>query len=141
MSATGSNAGRRALARVRFPNSRGIISAHFEVFETFVAVDVEDERGTTIRVFDLPACHEIALPRPAESASPRVSSSNDNEANLDPAATVLRFRFTGPLQPQCIYDFDSTTGALTLRKEDAASRWFDPRALCARQHQRDRARR
>ena len=38
---------------------------------------------------------------------------------------MLRFRFSGMLQPQCIYDFDVTTGALTLRKEDAASRWFD----------------
>ena len=50
---------------------------------------------------------------------------DDNEANLDPAAKVLRFHFSSPLQPQCVYDFDVTTGALTLRKQDPASRWFD----------------
>jgi oligopeptidase B len=29
------------------------------------------------------------------------------------------------VEPQCIYDFDVTTAALTLRKQDPASRWFD----------------
>jgi oligopeptidase B len=28
--------------------------------------------------------------------------------------------------PQCVYDFDVTTAALTLRKRDQASRWLDP---------------
>ena len=50
---------------------------------------------------------------------------DDNEGNLEPAATVLRFHFSNPLVPQCIYDFDVTTGALTLRKQDSASRWCD----------------
>jgi oligopeptidase B len=30
------------------------------------------------------------------------------------------------VKPQCIYDFDVTTGTLNLRKEDQANRWFDP---------------
>jgi hypothetical protein len=38
------------------------------------------------------------------------------EANLDPAATVLRFHFSNPVEPQCVYDFDVTTGALILRR-------------------------
>src|SRR6202040_4113655 len=42
------------------------------------------------------------------------------------AAKVLRFHFSSPVKPQCVYDFDVTTGALTLRKQDQASRWFDP---------------
>jgi oligopeptidase B len=29
------------------------------------------------------------------------------------------------VQPQCVYDFDVATGALTLRKQDPAARWFD----------------
>ena len=37
---------------------------------------------------------------------------------------MLRFRFSGPLQPQCVYDFDVTTGVLRLRKQDPA-RWFN----------------
>ena len=38
---------------------------------------------------------------------------------------MLRFHFSSPLQPQSVYDFDVTTGALTLRKQDPASRWVD----------------
>ncbi len=108
------------------PEQPGHHLGHFEVFETFVAVDVEGERGATIRVFSLPDGREIPVPRPAEIGVASSFFGNDNEANLDPAATVLRFRFSGPLQPQCIYDFDVAGGALMLRKEDPASRWFDP---------------
>jgi len=37
----------------------------------------------------------------------------------------MRFRFSGPLQPQCVYDFDVTTGVLRLRRQDPASGWLD----------------
>ena len=107
------------------PQQVGRHLTHFEAFETFVAADFEDESGTTLRAYNLPDGREIAVPRPADIGVASTSFTNDSEANLDPAATVLRFRFSGMLQPQCIYDFDVTTGALTLRKEDAASRWFD----------------
>ena len=90
-----------------------------------MAVDVEDETGAAIRVFNLQNLREIPVPRAAAIGVASSSFENDNEGNLDPAATVLRFRFSGPLQPQCVYDFDVTTGALTLRKQDPASRWFD----------------
>jgi oligopeptidase B len=99
--------------------------SHFKVFETFVTVDVEDESGTTIRVFTLPELHEIPVPRPAAIGVASSSFMEESEVNLDPAAKVLRFHFSSPVQPQCIYDFDVTTGALTLRKQDPASRWFD----------------
>jgi len=66
------------------------------------------------------------VPRPAKIGIASSSFSNDNEANLDAEATVLRFNFSGPLQPQCIYDFDVATGALTMRHQDPASGWFDP---------------
>ena len=107
------------------PQEPGHHLSHFEAFETFVAVDVEDETGAAIRVFNLQNLREIPVPRAAAIGVASSSFENDNEGNLDPAATVLRFRFSGPLQPQCVYDFDVTTGALTLRKQDPASRWFD----------------
>jgi oligopeptidase B len=107
------------------PEQPGRHLSHFEAFETFVAVDVEDETGTSIRVFNLPDLREIPVPRPAAIGVASSAFTDDNEANLDPAATVLRFHFSNPLVPQCVYDFDVTTGALTLRKQDPASHWFD----------------
>jgi oligopeptidase B len=107
------------------PEQPGHHLSHFEAFETFVAVDVEDESGTAIRVFNLSDLREIPVPRPAAIGVASSSFGDDNEANLDPAPTVLRFHFTNPLVPQCVYDFDVATGALTLRKQDPASRWCD----------------
>jgi len=107
------------------PQEPGRYLSHFKAFETFVAVDSEDESGTTIRVFSLPNLRQIPVPRPAAIGVASTSFINDNEANIDPAATVLRFHFSSPVQPQSVYDFDVTTGTLTLRKQDSASRWFD----------------
>jgi oligopeptidase B len=107
------------------PEQPGHHLSHFKAFETFVAVDVENESGTAIRVFSLPELREIPVPRPAAIGVASTSFVDDNEANLDPAAKVLRFHFSSPVEPQCVYDFDVTTGALTLRKQDQASRWFD----------------
>ena len=107
------------------PQEVGHYLSHLEAFETFVAVDIEDESGTKIRAFSLPDGREIPVPRPAGIGVASSTFENDNEANLEPAATVLRFNFSGPLQPECIYDFDVTTGALSLRKQDPASSWFD----------------
>jgi len=107
------------------PEEPGHHLSHFKVFETFVAVDMEDESGTTIRVFTLPELREIPVPRPAAIGVASSSFVDENEVNLDPAAKALRFHFSSPLQPQCVYDFDATTGALTLRKQDPATRWFD----------------
>ena len=109
------------------PEEPGHQLSRFKVFETFVTVDVENESGTTIRVFSLPDLREIPVPRPAAIGVASSSFENDNEANLDPAAKILRFHFSSPVQPQCIYDFDVATGALTLRKQDPAARWFDRR--------------
>jgi oligopeptidase B len=107
------------------PEEPGRHLGHFEAFETFVAVDVEDETGTSIRVFSLPGLREIPVPRPATIGVASSFFMDENEANLDPAATVLRFHFSNPLVPQCVYDFDVTTGAMTLRKQDPESHWFD----------------
>jgi oligopeptidase B len=108
------------------PEQPGHYLSHFKIFDTFVAADVEDESGTTIRVFSLAERREIAVPRPAAIGVASSLFVDDNEANLDPASAVLRFHFSSPLEPLCVYDFDVTTGALTLRKQDPASRWCDP---------------
>jgi oligopeptidase B len=107
------------------PEKAGHHLSHFKVFKTFVAVDTESESGTTIRVFTLPELREIPVPRPAAIGVASSSFVDENEANLDPAANALRFHFSSPLQPQCVYDFDVSTGALVLRKEEPASRWFE----------------
>ena len=109
------------------PEEPGHHLSQFKAFETFVTVDVENKRGTKIRVFSLPDLHQIPVPRPAAIGVASSSFENDNEANLDPAAKMLRFHFSSPVQPQCVYDFDVATGALTLRKQDPAARWFDSR--------------
>jgi oligopeptidase B len=108
------------------PERPGHHLSHFKAFETFVSVDVENESGTTIRVFRLPELREIPVQRPATIGVASSAFVDDNEANLDPAAKVLRFHFSSPVVPQRVYDFDVTKGALTLRKQDQASQWFDP---------------
>ena len=109
------------------PEEPGHHISYFKAFEKFLTVEVEDESGTRIRVFDLPELREIPVPRPAVVGIASSSFLDENEANLDPATNTLRFHFSSPLEPQCVYDFDVMTGALTLRKQDPAGRWFDPR--------------
>jgi oligopeptidase B len=109
------------------PEEPGRHLSHFEAFETFVAVDVEDETGTVIRVLTVPQIREIPVPRPAAIGVASSAFGEDNEANLDPVATVLRFHFSNPLEPECVYDFDVMTATLTLRKQDPAIRWVDRR--------------
>jgi len=108
------------------PEEPGHHISYFKLFEKFLTVDVEDESGTTIHIFNLPELREIPVPRPAVVGVASSSFLDENEANLDPAANALRFHFSSPLEPQCVYDFDVTTGTLTLRKQDPVGRWFDP---------------
>jgi oligopeptidase B len=108
------------------PQEPGHYLSQFEAFETFVAVDVEDEAGTKVRAFNFIEAREITVPRLADIGVASISFDNDNEANLESAATVLRFRFSGPLHPECIYDLDITSGILSVRRRDPATRWFDP---------------
>jgi oligopeptidase B len=107
------------------PQEPGHFLRHFEAFDSFVAVDIEDEDGMKIRIFTFPDGREVPVPRPSGIGVATSSFENDNEANLEGAATVLRFRFSGPLQPECIYDFDVATRSLSIRKEDSANRWLD----------------
>jgi oligopeptidase B len=107
------------------PEEPGHHLSNFKAFETFVAVDVEDQSGMQIKAFTVPELREIPVPRPAAIGVASTSFVEDNEANLDPAAKILRFHFSNPLQPPRVYDFDVTTGALILRKEDPASQWVN----------------
>lgn len=107
------------------PETAGHFFSHFEAFERFVALDFEHQHGTQLRVFRLPDMHEIAVPRPAAAGVASCHFDDDSDLNVEPSSTALRMHFSSLTQPQRIYDFDVTTGALTLRKEDAASRWFD----------------
>ena len=61
----------------------GHFLSHFEAFDTFVAVDIEDEDGTKIRAFSFPDVREISVPRPAAIGVASSSFENDNEANLE----------------------------------------------------------
>src|SRR5262245_8723620 len=79
------------------PEQPGHHLSHFKAFETFVAVDVENESGTALRLFSLPELREISVPRPATIGVASSSFMDDNEANLDPAAKVLRFHFSSPV--------------------------------------------
>ena len=88
-------------------------------------MEVEAEAGTKVRAFNFNDAREVTVPHPAGIGVASISFDNDNEANVEPATTVLRFRFSGPLQPECIYDFDITSSILQLRKQDPAIRWFD----------------
>jgi oligopeptidase B len=77
-------------------------------------------------VFRLSDMHEIAVPRPGEIGVASTFFFSGFGGNREASSTVLRFRFTGPLQPEGVYDFDMARGALALRKQDPATRWFNP---------------
>src|SRR5262249_41394768 len=79
------------------PEKAGHHLSHFKVCETFVAVDLENETGTTIRVVNLPELREISVPRPAAIGVASSFFVDESEANLDPAAKVLRFHFSSPV--------------------------------------------
>jgi oligopeptidase B len=49
-------------------------------------------------------------------------------SNRDPTATVLQLRFSAPNLPISVYDFDTQSGELILRKKARAWSWFDPQA-------------
>jgi oligopeptidase B len=93
----------------------------FEVFDRFIAVNEDHDAMTSVRVFRLADSVEIAIPR-----APAIGVASAGAADRDPSSTVLRLYFSGPLQPENVYDFDMATGALTLRKESPATRWFRP---------------
>jgi oligopeptidase B len=100
--------------------------SHFEVFDNYIAIDIDRDGNSAIRAFRLSDMHEIDVPRSSEIGVASTFFFGGTGGNRVPSSNVLRFRFTGPLQPQSIYDFDMASGALTLRKQDPATKWFKP---------------
>jgi oligopeptidase B len=100
--------------------------SHFEAFENFIAVDEDHDGSSFVRVFRLSDMREIAVPRANDIGVASTFFFGGTGGNREPDSASLRFRFTGPLQPQSIYDFDMVGGALTLRKQDPATKWFRP---------------
>ena len=118
--------------RELIPHRPGHYLLRFEPFNDFVAIDEEHEGSVTIRVFRCSDMSEVPVPLPSGigTASTDLLSSGLG-GNGDPDAHVLRLRFSTPLQPESIYDFDVASGILMLRKREVAARWFrpDPYAL------------
>jgi oligopeptidase B len=100
--------------------------SHFETFDNFIAIDVDRDGNSVIRAFRLSDMHEIDVPRSSEIGVASTFFFGGTGGNRVPSSNVLRFRFTAPLQPQSIYDFNMASGALTLRKQDPATKWFKP---------------
>ena len=111
------------------PHQPGHYLWRFEPFDDFLAVDEEYEGAIAVRVFRLSDMHEITVPLPtAIGVATTDFVFGGFGGNRDPAARVLRLRLSAPLQPESTYDFDMTSGSLTLRKQDAAASWFHPDA-------------
>lgn len=106
----------------------GAYFGRFELFEQFLAIDEEREDGTAIRVFRLADMREIAVPRPSAIGVASTFFFSGINGNREASSTELRFRFSAPLQPERIYDFEMAAGTLTLRKEDPDVHWFRPEA-------------
>jgi oligopeptidase B len=104
----------------------GHVLHRVEPFRDFVAVDEEHEGGIRIRVLRLADRREITVPLPAGIGVATTGFFFGGfGGNREPDSSVLRFRFSGPLQPERIYDFDMATGALTLRRDEPAL-WLRP---------------
>jgi oligopeptidase B len=105
------------------PHTPGRLISHFEVFDRLIAIDEEHDAVKSLRLFRLPDMAEIPAPR-AAALGVTAAGGLAGVVNRDPASTVLRFRTTGPLEPERIYDFDVATGEVTLRKQHPAAEWF-----------------
>ncbi|NVO13475.1 MAG: S9 family peptidase [Rhodoplanes sp.] len=113
--------------RELIPQRPGRFIWRIEPFRDFVAYDEERDSGIGIKVLRLSDKTEIAVPQPAAIGVASTSFFYGAfGGNREPDTSVLRFRFSAPLQPERTYDFDMATGTLTLRREDPAARWLKP---------------
>lgn len=113
--------------RELIPHRPGRFLWRFEPFEDYVAIDEEHEGAVATRVFRRSDMRETPIPLPAAVGGGVATTDffwSGFGTNRDPSAHVLRLRFSAPLRPESVYDFDMRTGALTLRKAHGASRWF-----------------
>ena len=111
------------------PHRPGRYLWRFEPFNDFVAFDEEHEGAVSAHVLRLSDIREVAVPLPSTIGVATTDFFFGGfGGNRDPTARMLRLRFTAPLQPESTYDFDVSSGTLTLRKQDPAARWFRPDA-------------
>jgi len=109
------------------PNRPGYYLWRFEPFNDFVAFDEEHEGAVSAHVIRLSDMREVTVPLPTTIGVATTDFLLGGfGGNRDPSARSLRLRFTAPLQPESTYDFDVSSGMLTLRKQDPAARWFRP---------------
>lgn len=114
------------------PHRPGHHLVRFEPFNDFVTFDEEREGTVSVHVLRLSDGRETTVPVPAGIGVATTDFFYGGfGGNRDAASHVLRLRFSAPLHPESTYDFDMTTGVLTLRKEDPAMRWFDPKKYVA----------
>lgn len=109
------------------PQRPGRFIWRIEPFRDYVAYDEESDGGIGIKVLRLADKTEFAVPQPAAIGVASTSFFYGAfGGNREPDTSMLRFRFSGPLQPERTYDFDMASQTLTLRREDPAARWLKP---------------
>jgi oligopeptidase B len=101
-----------------------------ELFERYLAIDVDHDAISSIRAFRLADMSEIPVPRPSEIGIASTAMFR-SPANRDPASKVLRFHFISPVHPETVYDFDLESGTLTELKRDPAYAWLKPERYAA----------
>ena len=108
------------------PTTPGQHIARLEVFDGFLAVNVDHDAVRSVRVFRRADGHEIPVPRPAGVNV--MEMFEDEPANRDPAAAKLQVRLLALNLPSAFYDFDTRTGELLPVRKSRAWDWFDPAA-------------
>ncbi|MEJ0078108.1 MAG: S9 family peptidase [Alphaproteobacteria bacterium] len=108
------------------PETPGHHIARLEVFDDFLAINVDHDAVRSVRVFRRADATEIPVPQPAGVSV--MEMVEEEPANRDPAATRVQLRLSAPNLPFAFHDFDTRTGALSLVRKSPAWDWFDPAA-------------
>ena len=108
------------------PPTPGHHIAQLEVFDDFLAINVDHDAVRSVRVFRRADAREIPVPRPAGISV--MEMFEEEPANRDPAATSLQLRLSALNLPYAFHDFDTRTGELLLVRKSPAWDWFDPAA-------------
>jgi oligopeptidase B len=97
-----------------------------EVFDSFLAIGIDQDATRSVRVFRRADMSEIPLPLPVGVNVVEVPF--DNQSNGEPSETVLRLRISALNRPFAFHVFDTRTGELRLVRKSSAWSWFDPDA-------------
>jgi oligopeptidase B len=97
-----------------------------EVFDSFLAIGIDQDATRSVRVFRRADMSEIPIPQP--DGVNVVEVPYDNQSNGEPSETVLRLRISALNRPFAFHVFDTRTGELRLVKKSSAWSWFDPDA-------------